>query len=94
MKRFIEILILFAVTGLVGSLLAQDDVMDDTDESDANKIAPDDLLPDELPENLFWQTNNDDPEFASPDAIRGGTFHTWMLAYPLTMRNSWTRFQR
>lgn len=86
MNRFIELLILFAVTGLVGSLLAQDDVMDDTDESDANKIAPEDLLPDELPENLFWQTNNDDPEFASPDAIRGGTFHTWMLAYPLTMR--------
>ena len=86
MKRFIELLILFAMTGLVGSLLAQDDVMDDTDESDANKIAPEDLLPDELPENLFWQTNNDDPEFASPDAIRGGTFHTWMLAYPLTMR--------
>lgn len=49
-------------------------------------IAPEDLLPDELPTNLFWQTNDEDPEFASPDAIRGGTFHTWILSFPLTMR--------
>ena len=49
-------------------------------------IAPEDLLPDELPINLFWQTNDEDPEFASPDAIRGGTFHTWILSFPLTMR--------
>lgn len=86
MKRFIELLIPFTVAGLVCSSLAQDDEMGEKDESDANKIAPEDLLPDELPQNLLWQTNNDDPEFASPDAIRGGTFHTWMLAYPLTMR--------
>ena len=49
-------------------------------------IPPEDLLPDELPPNLVWQTNSEDPVFASPDATRGGTFHTWILSYPLTMR--------
>ena len=49
-------------------------------------IAEEDLLPDELPPNLSWYTNDTDAEFASPDAIRGGTFHTWILSYPLTMR--------
>ena len=86
MKKFFQLLKLITVTCIVWSLLGQDDATDDTDESEANKIFPEDLLPDELPSNLFWQTNNDDPEFASPDAIRGGTFHTWMLSYPLTMR--------
>lgn len=86
MKKFFQLLKLMAVTCIVWSLLGQDDATDDTDESDPNKILPEDLLPDELPSNLFWQTNNDDPEFASPDAIRGGTFYTWMLSYPLTMR--------
>lgn len=43
-------------------------------------------LPEQLPEGLVWHTNDSDPEFASPDAIRGGTFRTWMLSYPLTLR--------
>lgn len=39
-----------------------------------------------LPEGLVWETNTEDPLFASPDARRGGTFHTWMLSFPLTLR--------
>jgi microcin C transport system substrate-binding protein len=39
-----------------------------------------------LPEGLVWETNTDDPTFASPDAKRGGVFHTWTLSFPLTLR--------
>ena len=43
-------------------------------------------LPEQLPADLVWETNDSDPEFASTDAIRGGTFRTYMLAFPLTVR--------
>ncbi len=43
-------------------------------------------LPDRLPDDLVWLTNDQDPEFASPDAIRGGTFRASMGAFPLTLR--------
>lgn len=45
-----------------------------------------DGLPLELPSDLVWLTNNEDPEFASPNAIRGGMFRTWILSFPLTLR--------
>ena len=45
-----------------------------------------DGLPLELPSDLVWLTNNEDPEFASPNAIRGGMFRTWMMSFPLTLR--------
>ena len=43
-------------------------------------------LPDTLPDNLVWVTNDDDPEFAAPEAKRGGTFRTFMTSFPLTLR--------
>ena len=45
-----------------------------------------DGLPDTLPEDLVWVTNQDDPVFASPEAKRGGTFRTSILGFPLTLR--------
>lgn len=39
-----------------------------------------------LPEGLKWETNNDEPVFASPNAKKGGTFREFMLAFPLTLR--------
>ena len=45
-----------------------------------------DGLPETLPHNLVWTTNDEEPVFASPKAIRGGTFRTWMLSFPLTLR--------
>jgi microcin C transport system substrate-binding protein len=39
-----------------------------------------------LPEGLVWLTNDADPEFASPAAVRGGTYRTSMLSFPLTLR--------
>lgn len=39
-----------------------------------------------LPADLVWETNNDDPVFASPDAQRGGRFRTFITSFPLTLR--------
>ena len=35
---------------------------------------------------IEWQTNYDDPPIGDPAALKGGTFHTFMAAYPLTLR--------
>lgn len=40
----------------------------------------------ELPSSLAWQTNNDDPIFASVNAKRGGVFNGSLLTFPLTFR--------
>ncbi|MFM2171245.1 MAG: hypothetical protein RI957_1474 [Verrucomicrobiota bacterium] len=42
----------------------------------------------ELPANLTWQTNLEDPEIGSPQAKKGGTYHTFFpgMAYPPTIR--------
>ena len=39
-----------------------------------------------LPEGLEWVTNEADPVWASPEARRGGTFNTFMISFPLTLR--------
>ncbi|MCY4094993.1 MAG: extracellular solute-binding protein [Gammaproteobacteria bacterium] len=49
-------------------------------------VAEGDGLPDQLPSDLEWLTNDSDPEFASVDAIQGGTFRTTMSTFPLTLR--------
>ncbi|MFH1726485.1 MAG: extracellular solute-binding protein [Elusimicrobiota bacterium] len=40
----------------------------------------------ELPAGVKWETNDSDPVFASPQAEKGGTFNTYMLSFPLTLR--------
>ena len=42
--------------------------------------------PPALPEDIQWLTNEADPVFASPEARRGGTFHTAIMSFPLTFR--------
>ncbi len=43
-------------------------------------------LPEELPQDLEWQTNLDDPIFADPEAQRGGRFRSFVTSFPLTLR--------
>lgn len=40
-----------------------------------------------LPQNLEWITNNDAETWSSPDAEKGGTFSTFVLSFPPTLRN-------
>ncbi len=39
-----------------------------------------------LPENLKWETNDTAPIFASPHAKKGGTYHSSLTSFPLTLR--------
>ena len=39
-----------------------------------------------LPEDLDWETNDTATVFADPNAKKGGTYRTYMLAFPLTLR--------
>ncbi|WP_429080428.1 extracellular solute-binding protein [Aeromonas bivalvium] len=39
-----------------------------------------------LPADLAWESNDTDPVYADPAARRGGTFHTFMTSFPLTLR--------
>jgi microcin C transport system substrate-binding protein len=39
-----------------------------------------------LPAGIEWLTNDSDPVFASPAAVKGGTFHQALLTFPLTFR--------
>ncbi|XNJ81509.1 extracellular solute-binding protein [Vibrio cyclitrophicus] len=40
-----------------------------------------------LPQGLEWLSNNNEPLFASQDAIRGGTLRTFMASFPQTLRS-------
>jgi len=44
------------------------------------------LAANKLPENLDWQTNLDEPLFASDQAQFGGTFRTYISSFPQTFR--------
>lgn len=39
-----------------------------------------------LPDNIQWITNDSDPIFSSPKAVKGGTFHSAILSFPRTFR--------
>ena len=39
-----------------------------------------------LPDDIVWETNQDDPPIGSPEAIRGGTINLALDRYPLTFR--------
>jgi microcin C transport system substrate-binding protein len=41
----------------------------------------------DLPEDLEWTTNLDDPELGSPDAKKGGTLHYYFTAFPRSIRS-------
>jgi len=39
-----------------------------------------------IPEKIEWITNNSDPVYSSCDAKKGGTFHAFLLSFPMTFR--------
>ncbi len=42
--------------------------------------------PEDLPKDLKWETGENEPEFASPEAVRGGTVTISIGGYPPTLR--------
>ncbi|MGJ8676535.1 MAG: ABC transporter substrate-binding protein [Akkermansiaceae bacterium] len=41
---------------------------------------------DDLPQDLDWETNWDEPELGSDEAKKGGVFHTYFTQFPPTLR--------
>lgn len=39
-----------------------------------------------LPDDLEWMSNNEDPVYAATDSKKGGTLRSFMLSFPLTLR--------
>ena len=52
----------------------------------ASLLAQESAAPAQLPPDIVWETNYDDPPIGSDEAIRGGTFNFYMGSYPLTFR--------
>jgi len=44
------------------------------------------LIAAELPSDIDWLTNDTDPVYASPEAVKGGTFRDAILSFPATFR--------
>jgi len=42
--------------------------------------------PEEIPADLAWEDGMDLPEFASPEAVKGGTHYGWIDDFPRTLR--------
>ncbi|MGE9290225.1 MAG: extracellular solute-binding protein [Puniceicoccales bacterium] len=42
--------------------------------------------PEDLPSDLTWEDGMDQPTFASPEAVRGGTLRSFILNFPPTVR--------
>jgi len=41
----------------------------------------------ELPADIYWLTNHEDPVFASKKAKKGGVFHSSIMSFPMTFRS-------
>ena len=55
-------------------------------ETEKKKIFTAPLSPTPLPDDITWLTNDTDPVYASPEAVKGGTFHAAITSFPLTFR--------
>ena len=40
----------------------------------------------ELPKNIIWETNKQEPILTSSNAKKGGTYKSYLTSYPLTFR--------
>ena len=55
-------------------------------KEDSNYIFIAPISKEKLPDDLVWLTNDKDPEFASPEAKKGGTIYSAITSFPLTFR--------
>lgn len=74
---------ILALCGAIGTSAA---VSFASEKAPADSIFQAPVSPTPLPENLKWLTNDSDPVFSSPDAVKGGTFYDTILTFPLTFR--------
>ncbi len=58
----------------------------ESDDKAGKQIFQADISPTPVPPDLEWLTNDSDPAFASPDAVKGGTLRIAIRSFPLTFR--------
>lgn len=89
---FRVVLLLCLMTGMLYLLGAcsRENGLSDGSAPDAQQEKPATPAPvpvrEPLPEGIQWLTNDSDPVFASPEAVRGGTLHLALASFPLTFR--------
>lgn len=71
---------LVALSWLAARPVAAQDAAAKSDDTKTTEAAPVDLS------KIQWETNMDDPFIGDPKAVKGGTLHDYMDAYPLTFR--------
>ncbi|WP_245809229.1 extracellular solute-binding protein [Desulfamplus magnetovallimortis] len=71
----------------------QDETENIADENESKKIVNGDNITGittsetpVLPEGIKWLTNDTDPLFSSPDAVKGGILRTAIMSFPMTFR--------
>lgn len=64
----------------------KDKVVTQTEPESKMPVLETQLTYEPLPENITWNTNQDDPVFASPKAKKGGTIRSALLSFPMTFR--------
>ncbi|HCY88434.1 MAG TPA: ABC transporter substrate-binding protein [Desulfobacteraceae bacterium] len=55
-------------------------------QSDAPRWQPEPLAYHPLPDNITWITNDSDPAFSSPKAVKGGMLRSALPSFPMTFR--------
>jgi microcin C transport system substrate-binding protein len=86
--------LLLIVLGIVFTLIFIGACSESIEQSDKKDIAEVEAIDqtqktytrENLPNNIKWLTNMADPVFSSPDAKKGGIFHTSILSFPPTFR--------
>ncbi len=58
----------------------------DNNTDAANSYSPEKVTYQVLPDHINWLTNDRDPLFSSPKAIKGGMVRTALLSFPMTFR--------
>ena len=91
MKKFTVVMLSLTigiVITIVGIALSGNSLMttEVKREQAVKKVTPFPLTDEKLPDNLKWENGNDQPQFGSKKAVKGGTFYTRFRSYPTTFR--------
>lgn len=84
---FVLLSLLFLLPGCSGKEDTDSETATESSGADTvTAIPPASVSTEPLPQDIVWLTNTADPVFASPEAQKGGIFHTAIMSFPLTFR--------
>lgn len=65
---------------------AQPGIESESKSGSENSVTPREKKYAVLPDNIIWLTNDSDPVFSSPRALKGGIFRSAITSFPMTFR--------